>query len=190
MKQGYLAVLADATRDETLRDVGIDRALGLVAALGTDADNLYTTLSAKQLNTRILIASRVNEEEAERKLRRAGADTIFAPYYFTGYRLAQALVRPHVTQFLDFTTQGMGVDIAIEQVQVSHGSGYDGVTIEDVRERNRDLGVSMLAIRRAGGRMVMNPSPVERIEGGDYLIVMGQPEALRKLESALAAQAS
>src|SRR5207244_7717506 len=116
MLAGLLAVAADSTRDETLRQVGIDRALGLVAALATDADNLFVLLSAKGLNPNLYVAARAAEEGAEAKMRRAGADAVFAPYTITGHRLAQSLLRPHVVQFLDFTTKDVGEDIAIEQV--------------------------------------------------------------------------
>src|ERR1051326_3366031 len=98
---GILAANADATRDDTLRLVGIERARGLVAALSTDADNLFVLLSAKGLNPRLYLAARAAEEGAEEKMRRAGADAVFAPYAITGHRLAQALLRPHVVQFLD-----------------------------------------------------------------------------------------
>src|SRR5262252_462625 len=119
MVSGMLAVAADSTRDETLHEVGIDRARGLVAALATDADNLFVLLSAKGLNPRIFVAARAAEEGAEEKMRRAGADAVFAPYAITGHRLAQSLLRPHVARFLDFTTNEMGEDIALEQVRVS-----------------------------------------------------------------------
>jgi voltage-gated potassium channel len=102
--EGLLAVAADSTRDETLRRVGVERARGLVAALSTDADNLFLLLSAKDLNPSIFVATRVAEEGVEEKMRRAGADAVLAPYSITGHRLAQSLLRPHVVQFLDFTT--------------------------------------------------------------------------------------
>src|SRR5258707_6732915 len=101
MRMGMLAVAADSTRDETLREIGVAQARGLIAALSTDADNLFVILSAKTLNPHLHVATRAAEEEAESKLRRAGADSVFAPYTVTGYRLAQALLRPHVFQFLD-----------------------------------------------------------------------------------------
>src|SRR3954451_13210706 len=100
MLAGMLAVNADSTRDETLRQVGIDRARGLVAALATDADNLFVLLSAKGLNPNLYVATRAAEEGAEQKMRRAGDDAVFAPYTMTGHRLAQFMLRPHVVQFL------------------------------------------------------------------------------------------
>lgn len=186
MKLGMLAVLADSTRDEALRGVGIERAKGLVAALATDADNLFLTVSAKQLNSRLMISARANEEDAEMKLRRAGADSVFAPYYFTGARLAQSVLKPHVTQFLDFATQNVGLKVVIEQVRVNERSDLIAKSLRELSYLRQELGVSVLAIRRAQGQMVVNPTAEEQISGGDFLIVMGEPEALRKLEQLFA----
>ena len=183
--EGMLAVAADSTRDDTLRQVGIDRARGLVAALATDADNLFVLLSAKGLNPRIYVAARAAEEGAEEKMRRAGADAVFAPYAITGHRLAQSLLRPHVVQFLDFTTKDIGLDISIEQVRVAETSEMVSKSIRDM-QIGRDVGVIVMAIRRADGQMMFNPAADTAVEAGDYLIVMGRMENLRTLEGLLA----
>ncbi|HLY15696.1 MAG TPA: potassium channel protein [Bryobacteraceae bacterium] len=182
---GMLAVAADSTRDETLRAVGIARAKGLVCALATDADNLFVLLSAKFLNPGIYVATRAAEESAEEKMRRAGADAVFAPYAITGHRLAQALLRPHVVQFLDFTTQAAGLDVAIEQIRVS---GHSDLVSKSIRELQigRQFGVIVLAIHKGGGEMVFNPPADTAISASDYLIVMGQPDKLHTLEGMLA----
>jgi voltage-gated potassium channel len=182
---GMLAVAADSTHDETLRLVGIERARGLVAALATDADNLFVLLSAKGLNPGIYVATRAAEEGAEAKMRRAGADAVFAPYAITGHRLAQSLLRPHVVQFLDFTTKDVGEDIAIEQVRVSGASEMVSKTIKEMQLR-KEVGVIVMAIRRESGEMVFNPPADTAVQGGDYLIVMGRPGNLRTLETLLA----
>jgi len=181
---GMVAVLADCTRDEALRDVGIDRAKGLIATLGTDADNLFLILSARTLNPTIFLSARVGEEEAASKMKRAGADQVFAPYTSTGARMAQALLRPHVSQFLDFTTRNIGLNVGIEQVEVLAGSEVEGKTLEEIRLR-RELGIIVLAIKRKAGTMEFNPPADARLEGGDFLIVMGEPENLPKLETLL-----
>ena len=184
IKAGMLAVSADATRDETLRAVGIDRANGLIATLASDADNLFVILSAKSLNPNARLTARVAEEEAERKMRRAGADFIFAPYTLTGHRMAQALVRPHVHEFLDFTTQGMGLNVGIEQVQVAESSELARQSLPAMRAR-KDLGVIVLAIRKSDGTMIFNPPADAEVVVGDFLIAMGEPEKLRTLEGLL-----
>jgi voltage-gated potassium channel len=184
MIAGQLAVAADSTRDETLHSVGIERARGLVAALASDADNLFVLLSAKGLNPRIFAAARAAEEGAEEKMRRAGADAVFAPYSITGHRLAQSLLRPHVVQFLDFTTTSLGKDIAIEQVPVSSDSPMVSKSIRDM-QIGRDLGVIVMAIRKGDGSMLFNPPADTTVRGGDFLIVMGREQSLRALEQLL-----
>jgi voltage-gated potassium channel len=189
MMSGMLAVAADSTRDETLHEVGIDRARGLVAALATDADNLFVLLSAKGLNPKLYVAARAAEEGAEAKMRRAGADAVFAPYAITGHRLAQSLLRPHVVQFLDFTTNDIGEDIAIEQVRVAEASEMVSRTIKEMQLR-KEVGVIVMAIRTSDGKMMFNPPADTAVHGGDFLIVMGRPENLRALETLLAGSRS
>ena len=185
MLSGMLAVAADSTRDDTLRQVGIDRARGLVSALSTDADNLFVLLSAKSLNPNLYVSTRAAEEGADAKMRRAGADAVFAPYAITGHRLAQSLLRPHVVQFLDFTTNDLDQDIAIEQVRVAEQSKMVTKTIQEM-QLGRQMGVIVLAIRHKDGRMAFNPSAETAVHGGDFLIVMGRQQNLRTLEELLA----
>jgi voltage-gated potassium channel len=190
IRSGMLAVCADASHDDTLRDVGISRAKGLVATLASDADNLFLILSAKALNSRLQLSARVEEEATEQKMRRAGADFVFAPYSSTGHRMAQALLKPHVHQFINFATQGgnlnVGIDnVGIEQVQVSARSSFVDQTLEHMQVR-RELGVIVLAVRRSGGQMIFNPPADLQIAAGDHLIVMGEADRLAKLEQQLA----
>ncbi len=182
IKRGMLAVSADAKSDETLRELGVHRAKGLIAALATDADNLFLILSAKALNPRIKVASRVNEEESENKFRRAGADAVFRPYDITGYRLAQAILRPFVFEFLDITssTVDMGLNIGLEQVEVPAGCELAGKSLKDTQLR-REYDVIVLAIRKADGDMQFNPPAEAVVEAGDHLIVMGNLEHLQQL---------
>jgi voltage-gated potassium channel len=186
MLAGMLAVVADATRDETLHAVGIDRARGLIAALATDADNLFVILSAKNLNRQLYVATRAGEEEAEAKLQRAGADAVFAPYTIAGYRLAQAVLRPHVFHFFDVATRSMGLDVDVEQVRVIESSEFASRSLEQTQIR-RDLGVIVLAIRKSDGHMLFNPPAETVLSGGDHLIVMGEPKNLRSLEAMMSA---
>ena len=186
MRLRYLAALGDATSDQNLREVGIDRARGLIAALSSDADNLFLTMSAKALNPKLQISARVLEDESEVKLKRAGADVVLAPYQITGSRLAQAILRPHVIQFLDFTTMNVGLAVSIEQVRVAENSAYVAKSRREMQIR-RDLGVIVLAVRKSNGSMIFNPDPEAEIEGGDYLIAMGHNDQLLRLEKLLGA---
>ena len=183
IQDGMLAVQADAGRDETLRDVGIARAKGLIATLASDADNLFVILSAKTMNPNLQLSVRIAEESSEQKMRRAGADFVFAPYNTTGQRMAQAMLKPHVLQFLDFTQQ-QGVDVEIEQVHVTDKCTFAGRTLSDVNIRHEN-GVVILALRKANGEMLFNPSPTVMMAAGDHLIAMGDARNLEKLERIL-----
>ncbi len=178
---GMLAIVADATRDECLREAGILHAEGLIAALPSDAENLFIILSAKTLNPKLNVATRASEEEAEEKLRRAGADTVFAPYTMAGQRLAQALVRPHVVKFLDFATSHVGPRIVMEQICVAARAEFNSRTLTEVQSQ-RELGIIVLAVRKPDGQMVFNPPPGTAITPGDYLIVLGEQKNLERLE--------
>jgi voltage-gated potassium channel len=182
MRNGYLAVLGDSTRDETLKEAGVERASGLIAALATDADNLFAVISAKTLNPQIHVAARAAEEEAERKMRQVGADAVFAPYTMTGTRLAQSLLKPHVRQFLDFTTSHLGPSVSIEQIEVLPGCELVGRTLKELKI-GRELKVIVLGIRRTSGEMIFNPSAETVVESRDFLIVMGESEPLGRLEA-------
>ena len=184
MKLGMLAVLADATDDVTLREAGVLRAKGLIATLQSDADNLFVILSAKALKPSLLVSARIASEQSEKKMRLAGADYVFAPYDMTGNRMAQVMLKPHVSQFIDFTTKDIGLDVGIEQVRVSAKCEFASKTLQQMQIR-RELGVIVLAIRKTDGRMLFNPPAEAEIEGGDFLIAMGESANLRRLEQML-----
>ena len=183
--EGMLAVLADANSDETLRDVGIMKAAALIATLSTDADNLFLVVSARTMNPSLRISARVSEKTSEDKFRRAGAEFVFAPYDITGHRMAESLIRPHVFQFLDFTLSNkMELDVGLEQISVSEKSPLASQTLAQLQVR-RDFGVIVLAIRKEDGNMQFNPPADAVIVGGDCLIVMGEHDALQRLEKML-----
>ena len=176
----WLTVIGDATQEQVLRDVHIERAKGLVAATTTDATNLYIVLTARGLNPRLKIIARASEDDAEKHLRTAGADSVVSPYHFAGQRIAQSFLRPHVVSFLDTATTHLGMDLEIGEICVTPDSTFAGKTIESSRIR-QDRGVIILAIKREQG-MRFNPSPEDRIQAGDFLIAMGEPGQLRQLE--------
>jgi len=176
----WLVMVADATKEQTLREAQIHRARGLVAATTTDATNLYIVLTARALNANLKIVARASEEDAEKHLLTAGADSVVSPYAFAGQRIAQSFLRPHVVSFLDTATTHLGVDLEIGEVYVAPASRFVGKTIEGSRIR-QDRGVIILAIKRENG-MRFNLAPEDRIEPGDLLIAMGEPRELRQLE--------
>jgi len=182
----WLTLLGDATQESTLRQVHIEQARGLVAATTTDATNLYIVLTARALNSRLKIIARASEEDAEKHLLKAGADSVVSPYTFAGNRIAQSFLRPHVVSFLDTATTHLGLDLEIGEIFVGQDSSFAGSTIGTSRIR-QDRNVIILAIKRENG-MRFNPSPEDRIEPGDYLIAMGEPGQLRRLEQSAAAK--
>jgi voltage-gated potassium channel len=185
IKDGMLAVLADATNDETLKEAGVLRAKGLIATLQSDADNLFVILSAKALKPSLQVAARVASEQSEKKMRLAGADYVFAPYDMTGNRMAQVMLKPHVFQFIDFTTKGMGLDVGIEQFRVPAESELVSKSLVETRLR-KELRVIVLAIRKSDGSMIFNPPAEAEVNAGDHLIVMGELANLQRLEQMLA----
>jgi voltage-gated potassium channel len=176
----WLTLVGDATLEQTLRQVHIERARGLVAATTTDATNLYIVLTARNLNPRLRIIARASEEDAEKHLLKAGADSVVSPYLFAGQRIAQSFLRPHVVSFLDTATTHLGMDLEIGEVQITSSSPFAGRTVGSSRIR-QERGVIILAIKREHG-MHFNPSPDDEIKPGDCLIAMGQPAQLRELE--------
>ena len=187
-EQGIITLVADATKDETLRQARIEKAKGLVAAISSDAENVYVTLSAKVLNPQLHIAARASDDQAEEKLRRAGATTVLTPYSFIGHRLAQSMLRPHVISFLDVASAygPSDLDLEIEQLRVTPKSFMVENTLEQAH-LGKEYGVIVLAVQRVNGVMQFNPPADLRIESGDVLIAMGERTKLKRLEAAITA---
>jgi voltage-gated potassium channel len=185
---GVLTLTADASKDETLRQARIDTAAGLVSAIASDAENVYVTLSAKVLNPSLHVAVRASDDQAEEKLRRAGATTVLTPYAYIGHRLAQSLTRPHVVNFLDVASafDRTNLDLTIDQLPIDPGSRFAAKTLEEAH-LGRTYGVIVLAVQRQNGTMQFNPQADVRLESGDTLIAMGERQKLKQLETELRA---
>lgn len=185
LDRNVLLVTGDATREDVLHKAGVERARGLVAAVSGDAQNIYITLTARELNPNLKIVARAAEEAAEKSLRRAGADLIISPYSYTGHRIAQSLLRPNVVDFLD-TLAGPGhareMSLHIEELRVGERSELSGKSLKEAGI-SRALGVVILALKREGQGLSFNPSFEERLAQGDYLIAVGENSGLKKLES-------
>ena len=182
----WLSLVGDATHEKTLRDARVEAAAGLVAATTTDATNIYIVLTARSLNPKLKIIARASEETAEKHLRTAGADTVISPYAFAGHRIAQSFLRPNVLDFLDLATTNSGTqEMLIEEILVSRGSRFDRTTV-GTSGIHREFGSMVLAVRHADGETRFNPTAQDPINGGDYLIVMGEPAQLSELENAAA----
>jgi voltage-gated potassium channel len=187
IQAGIPTLVANATKDETLQRARVNVAKGLVAAIASDAENVYVTLSARGLNPNLLIAARASDDQAEEKLRRAGATTVLTPYTFIGHRLAQSMLRPHVLSFLDVASAFSGrgdLEIETEQLQIPKESPVCNRTLEEVRVR-QTYGTIILALQKSGGGMLFNPEGNTRIEAGDVLIAMGQRAQLKRMSEEL-----
>ena len=177
----WLAMNGDATQEYALREARIEAASGLVAAATTDAINLYIVLTARSLNPKLKIIARASEEDAEKHLRKAGADIVISPYNFAGHRIAQSFLRPNVIDFLDLAiASDRQLDLELAEVRVEAGSPFAGKTLAGSQIR-QTMNVIVLAIKKSGG-MHFNPEPDDRIDAGDFLIAMGEPGGLRRLE--------
>ena len=179
--QGFPVLVRDATLEESLREAGVLHARGLAACLPDDADNVYVVLIARDLNPKLHIVARAAEEQAESKLLRAGANRVVAPTIIGGHRMAVALTKPAVGDFIDSITASQ-LDLTFEQVEVEPPSALAGRKLRDTDIRPQ-LDIVIVAIRRADGKMLFNPSGDKTIESGDMLIAIGHPESLFKLKS-------
>ncbi|MDA8155430.1 MAG: potassium channel protein [Actinomycetota bacterium] len=177
---GLLVVQGDATKDEVLKEAGIERAAGLVSVLPTDAENLYVVLTAKGLNPALTVVARAGEEGSEQKLLRAGADRVISPYHIGGLRIAHTILKPAVVDFIEFATSSGSIELRMEEVNVQEGSGLAGKTLDESGV-GRDLGVIIVAMK-SGGEMRFNPTSRSVMKAGDVLIALGDIPKLRTLE--------
>lgn len=167
-----VALAGDATHDETLRRAGIERARTLVTLAASDADNLFITMSARLMSDRVFIVARAEDEGAEKKLMKAGASRVISPYIIGGQRVAQAVLRPSVVDFIELATRSDYMALQIDETTVSKTSVLCGQPLRDTGLR-QDLGLIVVAIKRPDGRMVYNPAPETEISEGDILITLG-----------------
>src|SRR5207249_1512282 len=180
-QRGINVLVGDATLEESLREAGVERARGLAACLPNDADNVYVVLTARDLNPRLHIVARAAEEQAEAKLIRAGANRVVAPTIIGGHRMAVALTKPAVDDFIDSITANK-LELAFEQLDVESASILVGKKLRDTNIRS-ELDIVIVSIRRSDGHTLFNPSGEVTIEGGDILIAIGKAESVIKLNA-------
>jgi voltage-gated potassium channel len=181
MDLGVPVLLRDATLEETLMEAGVKHARGLATCLPDDADNVYVVLTARDLNPNIHIVARAAEEQAENKLIRAGANRVVAPTIIGGHRMAMALTKPAVGDFLDSVTANH-LELGFEQLEVDPESSLVDRKLSETVIRS-ELNIVIVSIRRDDGEIIFNPSGETKIEGGDMLIAIGNPESLSRLNA-------
>ncbi len=182
---GFIYYQGDATNEDSLKKVGIERARGLVAVLGSDADNVYITLTARSLNPKLFIIARADEDHVVRKLQRAGADKVVSPYLIGARRMAMTILRPAVTDFLELATPEANLELQLEEVRIRAQSDLVGKKLIESGIRQFS-GAIILAVRKVTGEMVFNPPPDYILEAGDTLVALGDRKGLSRLEDVAA----
>jgi voltage-gated potassium channel len=178
-QRGVTVMVGDATLEESLRGVGVEHAHGLAACLPNDADNVYVVLTARDLNPKLRIVARAAEEQAVTKLITAGADHVVAPTIIGGHRMAVALTKPAVSEFMDSITANE-LGLGFEQVEVDAESSLVDQELQSTLIRS-ELDVVIVSIRRSDGEILFNPGGDARINAGDILIAIGRLDSLTRL---------
>jgi voltage-gated potassium channel len=179
-----LYVQGEATLEENLNKAGIGRASNLIAALGTDADNVLLVLLARGLKPGLFIVARASQNATKKPLYVAGANAVVSPFDIGARRMAHAILRPHVIRFLELAFADEATDIHIEEVEVAATSNLVNLTLED-SEIRKNYNVIVLSIFKPDGTVLFNPSAGIRFESGDTIVLVGAIENLRQLHSAL-----
>src|SRR5579884_1600322 len=176
-----LFIHGDGTNDADLARAGIDRARGLIVASDDDADNLYITLSAKVSRPDLTVIARASSEDAERKLKLAGADRVVTPYTTAGRVMANLMIKPQVTAFVNVLTSARETSLSFEEIEVKSTCGAVGLTIGQL-DVARQTGAYIVAIRKRGGDLEVRPTKETRLEEGDVIVGIGAPDEIRRLE--------
>jgi voltage-gated potassium channel len=180
IRSGHPYILGSGLEDDVLSLAGIERASTLILAMENDSDNVFAALSAKEANPDITIHARGETDAGIRRLRLAGATQVISPYQIGGQRIANAILRPSVVDFLTLTSPGHEGEIDLEEIVVKEESALNGLTLRDLPAR--DIQVSIVAIKRGESPIQLNPGPDHRIFSGDRVVIVGDRENLKRLE--------
>jgi len=177
------SVVGDATQDDVLAQAGIERARGILSTMTSEADNLCIALAAKELNPKIAIVARCENEANASRLSRAGASRIISPYTVAGHRMAQAILHPRMVEFFDLVTSPTERRMSVAEVTVAARSFCDGATLTEANIAAR-FGVTVLGVVGESGRLDLHPPADRRLAAGEVLLALGEEEALGKLSTA------
>ncbi|MGE4491960.1 MAG: TrkA family potassium uptake protein [Syntrophotalea sp.] len=188
-KEKILFVQGDATDDDTLIQAGILRAKGLITAVTSESANVYITLTARGLNPDLFILARSVEEGSEIKLKRAGATKVISPYRIGANRMAWAVLRPSVVDFIDIAIGSESLELQLEEIRVAPNSSLVARTLISAGIR-RAWGIMIIAIKKSSGAMLFNPESSTTIDAEDILIILGKPPDIRNLEKVACGESS
>jgi voltage-gated potassium channel len=178
----FLYIIEDASSDRVLVEAGADRARGLIAVLSSDAENVYTTLTARAINPAMTIVARALADESEPKLKTAGADRVIKPYEMVGRRIAQLVIRPAMVEFVESIARSQSGEITMEEITVTETSALVGKALRDTDIRSR-LNVIVVAVRRGDDELIYNPGPDTSFEIGDTLVAIGRRQDVTELSA-------
>jgi len=176
---GPLHVMGSALEDSILEDAGIGSARAIIVATGSDADNVYITLSAREKNPTILIYARGDSDAGLRRLKLAGANQVIAAYQWAGLRIAASILRPSVVDFLQLSVPGRESEVDMEEMKISPESPAAGKTIAAVERENPRLRI--VALKRNDKSLELIPAPETQIKSDDLLVVIGESDSLKRL---------
>jgi voltage-gated potassium channel len=174
-----------ASDDDMLKRAGIERASGVIACVDSDAENIFITLTAKELRPEIEVVARASQEESESKLRRAGADRVVSPYKTSGAMIAKLALQPQVRDYMEVATGEAAPEFRIEEMELVGGCRAVGETISDLDVREHTKAV-ILALRRRGQEFEVAPAGDTVLGEGDVIIGIGSPADMDQLEAVLA----
>ncbi len=169
---GVRFIEGSPSEDEVLQSAGIMRAAGIVACVDSDAENIFITLTARELRSDITIVARAAADDSEKKLRRAGADRVISPYKASGHEMARQVLHPQISGALDVTPE-----YRFEQIEVSEGCPGAGRRIEEVRGTALIVGLQL-----ADGSFLPQPEADAVLRPGDRLLALGPKETMDRLE--------
>jgi voltage-gated potassium channel len=179
-RDDYIALLGNSVEESVLLNAGIMRAKGLITCVSTPADNVYITLTARDLKPDIFVMGRANDDTSEKRLISAGADKVVSPYSIGGRRMANIILKPAVVEFLDIAIGRRDLKLAVEEIEVCRGTAIEGKSIIESEIKKR-YGIIIVAILKEDGKMLFNPDPTLVIEEKDVLVALGKYDDLKNL---------
>jgi voltage-gated potassium channel len=180
LENGILAIHGNAGDESILKQAGIERARGLVCVAASDADNLFITITGRSLNKNMLITTRAETRETEKKMFQVGANKVVSPYLIGAYRLVNTILKPAVTQFIELSSLEQEMDVRIEEIKVGDNSILSNKLLRDTPIRS-ELGIIVIGIEKNNAEMIFNPPSDQLIESGDKLITIGTLAQTEKL---------